>query len=142
MKINCGSYTDKLTGSRARLRYPLYRLDATARQRRRRAALRRIGVHVRRFDEGVSELVVQGPTPTVHAAYDAIDGYARMVRADGDVRPLGVLRAETGLDLLLRPWDTSRPAVTAHLVVHAAARSLRADDDPAQTQHPPSSTAR
>jgi hypothetical protein len=91
---------------------------------------------VRRFDEGVSELVVQGPTPAVHAAASAIDQYARLRRADGDTRPIGVLRAETALDLILRPWDTTRPSVTAQLVVHAAARALRPDGDPAQTRTP------
>ena len=121
---------------RDRLRYHLYRVDAEAKERRRREVLKKIGVFVRRFDEGVSELVIQGPTPAVHAAYDSIDGHARMVRADGDTRPLGVLRAETGLDLLLRPWDTSRPPVTAHLVLHASIRSLRGEGDPAQTQDP------
>jgi hypothetical protein len=121
---------------RDRLRYHLYRIDAAAKQRRRREALRRIGVHVRRLDEGVSELVVQGPTPAVHAAADAVDQYAQMRRADGDTRPIGVLRAGTALDLILRPWDTSRPPVTAHLVVHASARALRPDGDPAQTQTP------
>src|SRR5215217_184150 len=54
------------------------------------------------YDEGVSELVIQGPTPAVHAAANAIDQYAWLRRADGDTRPVGVLRAETGLDLLLR----------------------------------------
>jgi hypothetical protein len=41
-----------------------------------------------------------------------------------------VLRAETALDLVLRPWDTTRPPVTARLVVHAAARALRPDAGP------------
>jgi hypothetical protein len=112
---------------RDRVRYHLYRIDAAARQRRRREALRRIGVHLRRCDEGVSELVVQGPTPAVHAAAAAIDRYARLRRADGDTRPIGVLRAETALDLILRPWDTTRPPVTARLVLHAAVASLRPD---------------
>ena len=121
---------------RERMRYHLYRVDAEARERRRREALKEIGVWVRRVDEGVSELVIQGPTPAVHAAYDAVDGYARMQRADGDERTLGALRAETGLDLLLRPWDTSRPPVTAQLVLHASVRALRPDGDPAQTYEP------
>jgi acyl-CoA thioester hydrolase len=42
---------------RERVRYHLYRVDAAAKERRRREALHRIGVHVRRVDEGVSELV-------------------------------------------------------------------------------------
>ena len=121
---------------RNRVRYHLYRVDAAAKERRRREALAQVGVWVRRFDEGVSELVVQGPTPAVHAAYDAVDAYARLRRADGEPGTLGVLRAETALDLVLRPWDTSRPPVTAQLVLHASARALLGDGDPAQTQEP------
>src|SRR5215210_3977281 len=121
---------------RERLRYHLYRVDAEAKERRRRAALRRVGVFVRRFDEGVSELVIQGPTPALHAAASAVDRYAELRRADADERPMGVLRAATALDLLLRPWDTSRPPVTAQLVLHASARALRPDGDPGQTQTP------
>jgi hypothetical protein len=121
---------------RDRLRYHLYRLDAEARERRRREALRRAGVFCRRLDDGLSELVIQGPTPVVHAAASAVDQYAAFRRADGDERPTGLLRAETALDPLLRPWDTSRPAVSGRLVVHVSARPLRPDGDPAQTQQP------
>jgi hypothetical protein len=121
---------------RDRLRYHLYRVDAEAKERRRREALRRVGVFVRRFDEGVSELVVQGPTPAVHAAADAIDQFAQFRRAGGDERPIGVLRTETALELLLRPWDTTRPPVTAQLNIHVSARALRPDGDPQQTPTP------
>src|SRR5215213_2120394 len=88
---------------RERLRYRLYRVDAAAKERRRREALRRVGVFVRRIDEGVGELAVQGPIPGVYAARHVIDTLARLRRADGDPRPLGALRAETALDLILRP---------------------------------------
>jgi hypothetical protein len=110
---------------RDRLRRALYRADAEAGERRRRAVLHRVGVVVRRVDEGVSELVVQGPTPAVHAAADAIATYAQLRREDGDQRPIGVLRAETALDLLLRPWDASRPPVTARVVLHTSLRGDR-----------------
>src|SRR3954452_7341141 len=42
-----------------------------------------------------------------------------MANADGDDRPIGQLRALITADLLLRPWDTCRPPVTAHLHVLA-----------------------
>jgi hypothetical protein len=117
-------------------------VDAEAKERRRREALRRAGVFVRRLDDGLGELVIQGPTPAVHAAHDAIDTLARMRRADGDPRPLGALRAETALDLILRPWDTSRPPVTAQLVIHVAARALRPDGHPGRARTRASSTGR
>ena len=110
-----------------RARYHLYRLDAEAKERRRKEAERRADVHVERTVDGLGRLVVEGPLPAVHAARDAVDQYARWMRADGDDRPIGVLRSAAALDLVLRPWDTSRPPVTAQLHIHAALPSLRAD---------------
>jgi hypothetical protein len=56
---------------------------------------------------------------------DAIDRYAWLRRTgDGDTRPLGVLRAEVLTDLVLRPWDTSRPPVTASLSIVAPLGTL------------------
>jgi hypothetical protein len=63
------------------------------------------------------------------ACHDAIRQHAKLLRAAGDTRPIGVLRTEVAADLLLRPWDTSRPAVTAQLVIHAPLRSL-SDGEP------------
>jgi hypothetical protein len=110
-----------------RARYHLYRLDADAKERRRKEAERKADVHVERTADDLGRLVVEGPLPAVHAAQDAVDQYARWMRADGDDRPMGVLRSAAALDLILRPWDTSRPPVTAHLHIHAALPSLRAD---------------
>jgi hypothetical protein len=108
-----------------RTRYHLYRLDADAKERRRREAERRADVHVERTADDLGRLVIEGPLPAVHAARDAVDQYARWMRADGDDRPIGVLRSAAALDLILRPWDTNRPPVTAQLYLHAALPSLR-----------------
>jgi hypothetical protein len=110
-----------------RARYHLYRLDGEARDRRRREAERAADVHVERTADDLGRLVVEGPLPAVHAARDAVDTYARWMRADGDDRPIGLLRSAAALDLLLRPWDTSRPPVTAQLTIHAPLASLRGD---------------
>ncbi|RBY85560.1 HNH endonuclease signature motif containing protein [Blastococcus sp. TF02A-30] len=110
-----------------RARYHLYRLDAAAKERRRREAERKADVHVERTADGLGRLIIEGPVPAVHAARDAADRYARWMRADGDDRPIGVLRSTAALDLILRPWDTRRPPVTAHLVIHAALPALRGD---------------
>jgi hypothetical protein len=112
---------------RDRVRYHLYRLDEEAKERRRRDAERRADVHVERTSEGLGRLVVDGPLPGVCAARDAVDQYAKWMRADGDTRPIGVLRAAAALDLILRPWDTRRPPVTAQLTVHAPLPALRPD---------------
>ncbi|WP_456580992.1 HNH endonuclease signature motif containing protein [Blastococcus sp. SYSU DS0510] len=110
-----------------RTRYHLYRVDAAARERRRRETERKADVHVQRTADDLGRLVIEGPLPAVHVARDAVDQYARWMRADGDDRPMGVLRSTAALDLIPRPWDTSRPPVTAHLHVHAALPSLRHD---------------
>ncbi|WP_051684373.1 HNH endonuclease signature motif containing protein [Blastococcus sp. URHD0036] len=110
-----------------RARYHLYRADAEAKDRRRREAESRADIHVERTTEGMGQLVIDGPLPLVHAARDALGQHARWRRADGDARPIGVLRSTTAFDLILRPWDTSRPPVTAVLTVHAAIPSLRSD---------------
>jgi hypothetical protein len=42
-----------------------------------------------------------------------------MAKSDGDARPVGALLVGVLGDLVLRPWDTSRPPVTAHVTVLA-----------------------
>src|SRR5215211_4813203 len=37
---------------------------------------------------------------------------------------------------IMRPWDTTRPPVTALLTIHAALPALRPDGDPARSQQP------
>jgi hypothetical protein len=82
----------------------------------------------------MSQLVIDLPTPDAAAAADAIDPYAQLLRADGDDRPIGMLRAEVARDLILRPWDTSRPPVTARLTIHAPLPSLRPAPDGASQE--------
>src|SRR3712207_3775914 len=65
-----------------RARYHLYRLDAEAKERRRKEAERTAEVHVERTADDLGRLVVEGPLPAVHAARDAIDQYAGWMRAD------------------------------------------------------------
>src|SRR5829696_471640 len=121
---------------RERLRYHLYQLDAAARDRRRRDAARRADVRVWPTDEGIATLGIDGSTARCLAMRGAIDQYAQWLRADGDQRPIGVLRCEAAWALIMRPWDTSRPPVTALLTIHAALPALRPDGDPRQSQQP------
>jgi hypothetical protein len=67
----------------------------------------------------MGELVAGMPMPVAAACRETVDGFARMAKADGDTRPIGQLRAQVLADLILRPWDTSREPVTAHLTVLA-----------------------
>jgi hypothetical protein len=58
------------------------------------------------------------------ACWSTVDELAWMARNDGDARPIGQLRSGVLADLILRPWDTSRPAVTAQLTVLTPLSSL------------------
>ncbi len=116
-----------------RARYHLYRVDGAAKERRRREAERKADVHVERTADDLGRLVIEGPLPAVHAARGAVDQYARWMRAEGDDRPMGMLRSSVALGLILRPWETGRPAVTAHLNIHAALPALRPDATPGAT---------
>jgi hypothetical protein len=75
--------------------------------------------------DGMAELRVFLPVARAVACRDAVDRYARMLKADGDTRPIGVLRAEVHTDLILRAWDASRPPVTAQLTITAPIHALR-----------------
>ncbi len=125
---------DKLTRAafRDRVRYHLYRLDEQAKERRRRDAQKRADVRLWPGEDGMSQLGIDLPTPLALACRDALDQYANWLGADGDPRPLGQLRAAVAADLILRPWDRTRPAVTAALTIHAALPALHPDARPGQ----------
>jgi hypothetical protein len=110
---------------RSRIRRALARLDAKALEERRARAARRANVSHQPMGDGMSQLVVDLPLPQAAACADAIDQYAQMLRTEGDRRPIGVIRSAVAADLILRPWDTSRPPVTARLTVHAPLAALR-----------------
>ncbi|WP_104524602.1 HNH endonuclease signature motif containing protein [Blastococcus atacamensis] len=109
---------------RQRVRRLLAKLDAAALDQRRKEAVRRSDVVSQPTGDGMSRVLIDLPLPQAAACVDAIDQYAQLLRADGDVRPIGVIRAAVAADLILRPWDTSRPPVTAQLVIHAPLSSL------------------
>jgi hypothetical protein len=109
---------------RERTAAALIAVDAAAADRRRRRAERHVDVTVRSVGDGMSELIAGMPTPVAAACRETVDSYARMAKADGDERPVGQLRAQVLADLILRPWDTSREPVTAHLTVLAPLPAL------------------
>jgi hypothetical protein len=100
---------------RERTAAALIAVDAAAADRRRKKAERAADVRVRSVGDGMSELIADLPTPVAAACRETVDSYARMAKDDGDERPIGQLRALVHADLILRPWDTSREPVTAHL---------------------------
>ena len=100
------------------IRTEIARYDAEAAERRRRQARAAADVFLRRSAlDGMTEVVTVVPHPLAAAMKSTVDGHARQAKADGDLRPIGQIRAEVMADLTLRPWDRSRPAVTAELRV-------------------------
>ena len=97
----------------------LIALDEAAADRRRKQAERHADVTTQATADGMGQLVAELPMPVAVACRETVDEYARMLKADGDARPIGQLRALVLADLVLRPWDTSREPVTAHLQVLA-----------------------
>ena len=72
----------------------------------------------------MSTLAADLPTPVSAECLDVVDQLAAMLKADGDPRPIGELRAAVLADLIRRPWDTRLPAVTARLHITAPLPSL------------------
>ncbi|WP_163204370.1 DUF222 domain-containing protein [Blastococcus saxobsidens] len=115
-----------IRGLQAAARAELLRRDAAASDRRRRRAQQGADVTMRPLPDGMAELSVFLPQRMAAAIRDTVDGYARLAKADGDEHRIGQLRVGALYDLVTRPWDTSRPPVTAHLTVLAPLPTLRA----------------
>jgi hypothetical protein len=95
-------------------------IDARRTSARQQADVRSYPSHL----DGMSTLAADLPTPVSAECFDAVDQLAAMLKADGDPRPIGELRAAVLADLVRRPWDTSRTSVTAQLTITAALDAL------------------
>jgi hypothetical protein len=122
---------------RERAAAALIAVDEAAADRRRKKAERLSDVTVRALPDGLAQLVGELPAPQAVACREAVDRYARMLKEDGDARPIGLLRAQVLTDLILRPWDTSREPVTAHLTVLAPLPTLIPTGPAADPADPP-----
>ncbi|MGY2064727.1 DUF222 domain-containing protein [Blastococcus sp. SYSU DS0619] len=101
-------------------------------ERRRIEAEARAHVRLQATADGLSALTTELPSPVAAAMWSTIDQAAQLARTAGDDRPIGMLRAEAHAALVLRPWDTSRPALTGHVTVLAPLSALQrpAEDRP------------
>ena len=100
-------------------------LDADAAEERRKAAARTADVHVHPSGiEGRATLAVDLPTDEAVECHDLIDQLARMLKADGDPRPIGQLRAYVHSTLIRRPADNGLPLVAADLRITVSLDSL------------------
>jgi hypothetical protein len=127
-----------VTKLRALTRRELLRRDSAAAERRRKQAERAANVSVHGAADGMAELRCFMPAPMAAAVGETLDRYARMAKEGGDPRPIGPLRVGVLGDLVLRPWDDSRPPVTAVLAVTAPLPTLSRPpcDHPAGTLPP------
>ncbi|GAA4749675.1 hypothetical protein GCM10023328_35400 [Modestobacter marinus] len=103
----------------------LLRLDAAASEERQAEAAK--SADVRLYPSGIdgrSTLAADLPTDEAAECHDLLDQLARMLKADGDPRPIGALRAHVLSALIRRPADTGLPAVAAHLTITADLHAL------------------
>jgi hypothetical protein len=108
-----------IRGLQAAARTELLRRDPAAADRRREQAERAADVVVRPAPDGMAELSVFMPQPMAATIERTLTAHARMAKDDEDPRSVGQLRVGVLYDLVTRPWDESRPPVTAHLTVVA-----------------------
>jgi hypothetical protein len=123
----------------ALVRTEIVRRDAEAADRRRRQAERAVNVGIRRLPDGMAALSAVLPLPLATALWATVDGLARLAAADGGGQggdggrdggsgsSIGQLRVGVLSDLVLRPWDDTRPSMTAEIAVVAPLNSLLVD---------------
>jgi hypothetical protein len=75
---------------------------------------------------GSSTLAADLPVEEGVECFDVVDQLAKVLKAEGDDRPIGVLRAHVLSMLIRRPADNGRPTVSANLTVTAALAALAA----------------
>ena len=102
-------------------------MAAAAAEERREAAARNADVRVYPSPtDGRSTLTADLPTDEAVECHDLLDQLARMLKADGDQRPIGALRAHVLSTLIRRPADSGLPHVAANVTVTA---EVVPDDD-------------
>ncbi|MGY1776838.1 DUF222 domain-containing protein [Geodermatophilus sp. SYSU D00804] len=102
-------------------------LDADPQAIDHRRATAQRHADVRLYDcpfDGMATLAADLPADLAATSFAVVDALARMLKADGDQRPIGQLRTLVLADLLQRPWETGRPPVSAHLQVIATLAAL------------------
>ena len=118
-------------------------LDSAAAGEQRQDAERTADVHVHPSGTpGRSTLAVDLPTDEAAECHDLIDQLARVLKADGDPRPIGLLRAHVHSALIRRPADAGLPLVSADLRITASLDSLTgATEEPGEVSGLPITAA-
>jgi hypothetical protein len=103
----------------------MLQLDATAADKRRVEAAKVADVHVYPSGiEGRSTLAANLPAEESVECFDVVDQLAKMLKADGDDRPIGTIRAHVLSLLIRRPADNGLPPVHANVTITAALDAL------------------
>ncbi|MGY1856798.1 DUF222 domain-containing protein [Modestobacter sp. SYSU DS0290] len=117
-------------------------LDADAAGEARAGAEKTADVHVYpSASDGRAVLAVDLPADQAAQAHDLLDQLARMLKADGDPRPIGQLRTLVAAALILRPADNGLPLLTANLTVTAALEALEGGVTPGEVNGLPITAA-
>jgi hypothetical protein len=113
-----------LSRLRARALELLAELDADAVEERRQEAQRSADVRVAPTADGMAILTAEMTVEQAAACHEVIDQLAAMAKADGDQRPIGLIRSAMTAMLLLRPAGHGLPGVTVNLTITAALDGL------------------
>ena len=123
-----------VTRLRKRATELMLELDAAPAEERSKQAEKTADVHVYpAAAEGWSVLAIDLPTADAVEGEAMADALPRMLKADGDERPIGLLRTHVMWLLIRRPADNGLPTVAVDLIVTADLGSLeRASSVPAE----------
>ncbi|MGY1842401.1 DUF222 domain-containing protein [Modestobacter sp. SYSU DS0875] len=117
-------------------------LDADAAEEARAEAEKTADVHLYpSTTDGRAVLAVDLPADQAAQAHDLFDQLARMLKADGDPRPIGQLRTLVAVALILRPADHGLPLVAANLTITAALEALEGGNTPGEVNGLPITAA-
>lgn len=109
---------------RARALELLAELDADSIEDRRQEARQAADVRAVPTADGMAALTADMSAEEAAACYAFIDQLAAMAKADGDERPIGLIRSSLVPMLILRAADHGLPGVTVQLTVTAALDGL------------------
>jgi hypothetical protein len=98
-------------------RSELIKADPAAADLRRERAQQLSDVTQRGLGDGMSEIRAPMPSPAAAELYAEVDARARALKAAGDERPIGQLRAEVLHALVTRPWEDRSTVATQVTVV-------------------------
>jgi hypothetical protein len=110
------------------------RRDAEAAARQLVGAVRDRGVRLVDRRDGTGTIQLDLPLPTCAAIYRKLEAQAEQARVDGDQRTKQQRMADVLADLVLRPGEHGRPAVTVALTLVATLETMLGGDEPGQVE--------